>query len=130
MKIPETPASISELDLMKRLEDYAEGRETWRQDKTPLGENERKASRVLHVRIVLIVEQVFAFIMGRVTVRELDTFTMHDRVHGRKVAHLMWHILTPERRAGLTPPEIGMLVLAAHLHDAGMALSRAEREKR
>jgi len=55
---------------------------------------------------------------------------MHDRTHGRKVAHLMWHILTSERQATLTPPEIGMLVLAAHLHDAGMALSRTEREAR
>jgi hypothetical protein len=130
MKIPGTPESVSELDLMKRLEAYAEGRDTWHRDKTPLSDNERKASRVLHTRIVLIVEQVFAFVMDRVTARELDTFTMHDRVHGRKVAHLMWHILTPERRASLTPPEIGMLVLAAHLHDAGMALSRSEREKR
>jgi hypothetical protein len=130
MGIPETPASVSQLGLMKRLEDYAEGRATWLPDKAPLGQNARKASRALHTRIVQIVEHVFAFIMDRSTARELDTFTMHDRTHGRKVAHLMWHILTPERQAALTPPEIGMLVLAAHLHDAGMALSRAEREAR
>lgn len=130
MKIPVTPASVSDLDLMKHLDAYAEGRNTWHQDKTPLSDKEKMASRVMHTRIVLIVDQVFAFIMDRVTARELDTFTMHDRVHGRKVAHLMWHILMPERRALLTPPEIGMLVLAAHLHDAGMALSRSERERR
>ncbi len=130
MRIPETPASVAELDLMKRLEDYAEGRETWHHDRSPLGQNAKKACRVLHTDLVQIVEQVFAYIMDRTTARELDTFTMHDRVHGRKAAHLMWHILTPERRSTLTPPEIGMMVLAAHLHDAGMALSRSEREAR
>jgi hypothetical protein len=130
MRIPETPASVSDLDLMKHLQDYAEGRASWYPDDTALGENAKKACRRLHTDIVALVEQVFAFIMDRSTARELDTFTMHDRVHGRKVAHLMWHILLPERRATLTPPEIGMLVLAAHLHDAGMALSRTEREAR
>lgn len=93
-------------------------------------ERTKKSSRVLHTNLVRIVEQVFALIMDRTTARELDTFTMHDRNHGRKVAHLMWHILAPERQKRLTAPEIGMLVLAAHLHDATMALSRATREKR
>jgi hypothetical protein len=130
MRIPERPTSVSELDLVKRLEDYAEGRQTWHADGAALSASERKASRVLHTRIVLIVEQVFAYVLDRVTSKELDTFTMHDRFHGLKVAHLMWHILAPPRRSVLTAPEIGMLVLAAHLHDAGMALSRAERDER
>jgi hypothetical protein len=130
MKIPETPASVSDLDLMRTLEDYAEGRSTWYHDKSPLGQNAKKASRVLHTHVVQIVEKVLAPIMDRATARELDTFTMHDRLHGRKVAHLMWHILSPERQCTLTPPEIGLLVLAAHLHDAGMALSREDRECR
>ncbi|MFZ0322353.1 MAG: hypothetical protein WAL56_24715, partial [Candidatus Sulfotelmatobacter sp.] len=130
MKIPETPASVSELDLMKRLQAYEKGEATWHRDRTPLGENAKKASRALHTRIVEMVEKVLAPIMDRATARELDTFTMHDRVHGRKVAHLMWHILSPERQLTLTPPEIGLLVLSAHLHDAGMALSREDREKR
>ena len=130
MKIPETLASVSELDLMKRLQAYEKGEATWHRDRTPLGENAKKASRALHTRIVEMVEKVLAPIMDRATARELDTFTMHDRVHGRKVAHLMWHILSPERQLTLTPPEIGLLVLSAHLHDAGMALSREDREKR
>jgi hypothetical protein len=73
---------------------------------------------------------MFAFILDRVTAREMETFTMHDRVHGRKVAHLMWHILKPERRERLTPPEIGILIVAAHLHDLGMGLSPVERAER
>ena len=67
MRIPETPASVSELDLLKRLEGYAEGRATWLPDKAPLGQNAKTASRVLHTHIVQIVEQVFAFIMDRST---------------------------------------------------------------
>ncbi len=130
MKIPETPPSVPKLDLMKRLQAYAEGKATWYRDETPLGENAKKASQALHTRIVEMVEKVLAPIMDRTTARELDTFTMHDQKHGRKVAHLMWHILSSERQLTLTPPEIGLLVLAAHLHDAGMALSQEERAKR
>jgi hypothetical protein len=130
MKIPETPGSVSELDLMKRLEAYAEGKETWEKSGALPGPHAKQACRTLHTNIVNMVEKVLAPIMDRSTAKELDTFTMHDRVHGRKVAHLMWHILTPDRQRTLTPPEIGMLVLAAHLHDAGMALSNEERQKR
>ncbi len=60
----------------------------------------------------------------------MEQFTLHDRVHARKVAHLMWHILSPASQNKLTPPEIGMLVAAAHLHDLGMGLSREQRAKR
>jgi hypothetical protein len=130
MKIPETPSTVEQLDLMKRLEDYAEGRATWLPNGDPLGTSSRKACRHLHTQIVRIIDQVFASILDRVTARELDTFTMHDRKHGLKVAHLMWHILSEERRALITPPEIGVMVLSAHLHDAGMALSKEERVAR
>jgi len=130
MKIPETPSTVEQLDLMKRLEQHAEGQATWLPDTTPLGTNSKKACRQLHTQIIKIVDRVFASILDRVTARELDTFTMHDRRHGLKVAHLMWHILSSERRATLTPPEIGMLVLSAHLHDAGMALSKEQRTAR
>jgi len=126
-QIPETPESVQKLDLLKLLEDYADGRKTWYPGGRALGPDARQASRFLHTHIVKMVDQVFASILDRVTARELDTFTMHDRNHGRKVAHLMWHILSAERREKLTPPEIAMLVLSAHLHDAGMALGREER---
>jgi hypothetical protein len=113
---------------MKRLDAYAHGKTSWQKEK--LGPNARKACAALHTHLVQIVEKVLAPMMNRATARELDTFTMHDEWHGRKVAHLMWHILTPERQLTLTPPEIGLLVSAAHLHDTGMALSKEERERR
>lgn len=128
MKIPETPSTVESLDLMKRLEDYAEGRATWASDGIQLGPQTRRACRSLHTHLSDIVNHVFAYVLDRVTSHAMDTFTMHDRVHGRKVAHLMWHILKPERQQQLSAPEIGVLVLSAHLHDAGMALSRAERD--
>lgn len=129
MRIPETPSTVENLDLMKCLEDYSEGRATWSADGMH-GQDTQRACRVLHTNIVQIVQHVFSYVLDRVTSNELDTFTMHDRRHGLKVSHLMWHILAAERRARLTPVEIALLVLSAHIHDAGMALSREERERR
>jgi hypothetical protein len=60
----------------------------------------------------------------------METFTMHDHGHGLKVAHLMWHIIKLERRQTLSPGEIALLLVAAHLHDLGMGLSKDERETR
>ncbi|HEX8130132.1 MAG TPA: ATP-binding protein [Pyrinomonadaceae bacterium] len=130
MQIPETPSSVMELDLMRRLDEYANGSASWLPDERAIGENARQACRTLHTNLTNLVNGMFAFILDRVTAREMETFTMHDRVHGRKVAHLMWHILKPERRERLTPPEIGILIVAAHLHDLGMGLSPVERAER
>ncbi|WP_375773091.1 ATP-binding protein [Archangium gephyra] len=113
---------------MKLLDSYANGNAAW--DGEALGPQMREACRTLHSAIIGVVNKFFAPYLDRVTTREMEAFTLHDRVHGRKVAHLMWHILTPERRQRLTPPEIGMLLIAAHLHDLGMGLSPTERNAR
>ena len=76
------------------------------------------------------LERTIGPLLDRVTAKEMDTFTAHDRCHARKVAHIIWHIIAPERRLKLTPPEIGMLVSAAFVHDLGMLLSCAERASR
>jgi len=68
--------------------------------------------------------------MDRITAREMQEFTMHDRGHGLKVAHLMWHIMKSDRRELLSPGDIALLVTSAHLHDLGMGLSQVEREVR
>jgi molecular chaperone HtpG len=94
------------------------------------GQRERDACRDLHNQLTKIVNSCLGYLMDRVGAREMRTFTMHDSQHGLKVAHLMWHILKPHRREHLTPPEIGLLVLAAHLHDLGMGLSDEERRAR
>ena len=130
MRIPEPPNDVDQLDLMRLLNSYAEGQATWFLDGTPLGPHLKQACRSLHTQIIELVTHVFAFVLDRVNAREMDMFTMHDRRHGAKVAHLMWHIIAPERRKHLSPLEIGMLILAAYLHDAGMALTRSERESR
>lgn len=123
MQIPETPSSVTELDLMKRLDEYANGTASWTTDGNMPGDAAKHACRTLHTNLTNLVKVLLAFILDRVTAREMEAFTMHDHVHGLKVAHLMWHILKQERRAQLTPPEIGILVVAAHLHDLGMGLS-------
>lgn len=65
MRIPETPASVSGLDLMKRLELYAQGKASWQKEK--LGPNAKKACAVLHAHTVQFVEKVLAPIMNRST---------------------------------------------------------------
>jgi molecular chaperone HtpG len=130
VRIPETPKDVKQLDLMKLLDAYADGKASWFSDGSAIGPDMQQACRTLHTNLTDLVNQVFAFVLDRVNAREMDMFTMHDRRHGMKVAHLMWHIMAPERRKFLSPPEIGLLVLSAYLHDAGMALTRAEREGR
>lgn len=130
MRIPETPKDVKQLDLMKLLDAYAGGKASWFAEGLTIGPDMQQACRTLHTNLTDIVNQVFAFVLDRVNAREMDMFTMHDRRHGVKVAHLMWHIMEPERRKFLSPPEIGLLVLSAYVHDAGMALTRAEREER
>ena len=128
MNIPERPQAVHELDLLKRLEDYATGRGGWRD--TPPGSREQAACRALHTGVIAFVERCLQPLMNRVTAQEMRGFTMHDSSHGLKVAHLMWHILTPERRQLLTPAEIALMVVAAHFHDLGMGLSDQERSAR
>lgn len=130
MQVPQTPQSIDQLDLMKRLDTYANGKATWSTDGSSVGPSLRQACRTLHAHLIQLVNEVLAPLLDRTTSREMETFTMHDRRHGLKVAHLMWHILIPARRDCLTPPEIAMLVVAAYMHDLGMALSAEERAAR
>ncbi len=114
MQIPETPESVEALDLMRRLKAYADGITTWNPDGVLPGSELMRACSALYTQLVQFVNGVLVFLLDRVTTREMEIFTLHDRVHGRKVAHLMWHIMEPDRQARLTPPEIAMLVLAAH----------------
>lgn len=130
MQIPETPLKIEQLDLMKRLEAYAEGKATWFTDGSPIGDQLKSECRNLHSGLVQLVSKVLEPVLSRTTARETEMFTIHDATHGRKVAHLMWHILEPKRREQLTPPEIGMLIASAFMHDLGMALTLEEREAR
>ena len=130
MQVPQTPQSIDQLDLMKRLDTYANGKATWSTDGNSVSPSLRQACKTLHAHLIQLVNEVLAPLLDRTTSREMETFTMHDRRHGLKVAHLMWHILIPARRDCLTPPEIAMLVLAAYMHDLGMVLSPGERNAR
>ena len=130
MQIPETPGSVENLDLLKRLRAYADGKASWSGDPDRPGPELMQACRRLYAQLIEVTTSIFAFLLDRVTAHEMEVFTLHDRVHGRKVAHLMWHIMAPDRRERLTPPEIAMLILAAHLHDLGMGLSPQERARR
>jgi hypothetical protein len=129
MQIPETPSRVTELDLMKLLAAYGAGDAMFSPDRLPLGQAARQACMELHSMLASL-ERTVAPLLDKVTAKEMDAFTSHDRRHALKVAHIMWHIITPERRSILTPPEIGLLIAAAFIHDLGMFLSDAEREMR
>lgn len=130
MQIPETPLSIQELDLMKRLNAYARGSSSWITDESSIGQNTKAECQTLYSNIVSLVTKMLVPLLDRINAREMETFTMHDSSHSLKVAHLMWHILHNDRRDTLTPPEIAILVISAFLHDLGMALSPEDRKKR
>ncbi|MGB2824659.1 MAG: hypothetical protein WBF17_27035 [Phycisphaerae bacterium] len=129
MQIPETPEHVADLDLMQQLESYASGTETYLAGESALGREAREACHNLHSDILRLSDAVSP-LLNRVNAKEMDAFTMHDSRHARKVAHLMWHILSEQRRQVLTPPEIGLMVTAALIHDLGMFLSPEEREAR
>jgi hypothetical protein len=130
MQVPQSPDFLRDLDLMRRLDTYANGDATWHNDGRALGQRERAACQQLYANLSNFVERCLHPLMDRVTAREMQGFTMHDRHHGLKVAHLMWHILLPSRRETLSPGEIALLVISAHLHDLGMGLSQNERIER
>src|SRR2546423_3124283 len=130
MQVPETPEKVEALDLMKRLKSYAAGEATWQPGGVALGSDFKKACLALYDGLAQLVSKVFAPLMDRVTAREMEPYPMHDHKHGLKVSHLMWHILAREARERLEPPEIGLMICAAHLHDLGMGLNREERAAR
>src|SRR5258708_20142172 len=109
MQIPETPATITELDLMKRLAAYADGSASYLKDGKSLGIRVKQSCQQLHAMLCQLNETV-APLLDRVTAKEMDVFTAHDEQHALKVPHLMWLTTAPDRRELLTPAEIGLLV--------------------
>src|SRR5437660_563081 len=92
MHVPETPTDVQELDLMKLLNAYAEGRATWLPGQSPVDSGLRESCRILHTQLIELTTRLFSLILDRVNAREMEIFTLHNRHHGMKVAHLMWQI--------------------------------------
>lgn len=130
MRLPEKPNTLDGLDLMKRLKAYAMGEASWHANRRVLGGHERSVCDMLYASLSSFVTNCLHPLMDRITAREMQSFTMHDRNHGLKVAHLMWHISREERQESLTPAEIALLITSAHIHDLGMGLSQDERNVR
>jgi len=126
LNVPETPKDSKDLALLMRLKQYALGAASW--NGSGIGPEAREACDRLYTDTLRLVRDGFAPLLDCINTAGFLTFTMHDHRHSLKVAHLMWHILSPERRERLSPPEIAMLVDAAFLHDLGMLISQADRE--
>lgn len=127
MNVQVAPERVEDLDLMKRLAQYSDGSASWTGEAQPPRMIE--ACKRLHSDLRNLVTNAVDPILNRTTAREMEAFTAHDPAHARKVAHLMWAILPPERRDTLTPVEIGLLVGAAYLHDMGMGIGEARRRE-
>lgn len=130
IRISDTPVEFKNLKLMKQLREYADGLASWRSQDAGISDSDRNACDRLYSNLVTLEEMVRP-ILNRTTNYPLDHFTMHDAQHSWKVIHLMGCIISPERQErALCPPEIGLLISVALLHDIGMALSAEERHNR
>lgn len=124
----EHPTDFTDLDLMKHLKSYSNGKKSWKKNR--LSKREKEACEELYANLIQLVTKVFTPLINRVNAQEMQTFTMHDSQHAIKVAYLMWHILSEERKKRLTPPEIALTIICSYLHDLGMGLSKEEKKKR
>jgi hypothetical protein len=70
MQLPETPAFLRDLDLMKRLVAYQNGEATWYENERQLGPKERAACQQLNANLTNFVEKCLHPLMDRVTARE------------------------------------------------------------
>jgi hypothetical protein len=88
MQVPETPSKIDELELMRLLTKYANGEGAWQPETHVLGSAARSACGKLYAGLMGFAD-VISPLLDRITARDMETFTMHDRKHALKVAHLM-----------------------------------------
>jgi hypothetical protein len=56
-------------------------------------------------------------------------YTLHDHVHGLRVAELMWMIMPESVRELLNAVELALVILSAFGHDQGMVMDAGELEK-
>jgi hypothetical protein len=102
--------SVEDTHLWKRLH-------SWR------GQN-MKVAQTLAANLAAICEEASDRMKAMPTL--MPEFTLHDEVHGLRVAELMWRIMPASVRGKLNPVEIALLILAAFLHDQGMVLEVSE----
>ena len=57
MHVPQSPDFLRDLDLMRRLDTYANGNATWHNDDRALGQRERAACQQLYANLSNFVER-------------------------------------------------------------------------
>jgi len=126
------PTEIERLDLLQRLEAYADGKSSWLPGGRPLDSRTVELCQTLYSNLLAILDELLApqFIhsdpdFAGLSIPSLERGTYG---HGLRVAHIMWHIVDNRRRSKLTPVEIALLILGAFWHDLGLNLSAEERE--
>jgi hypothetical protein len=88
-----------------------------------MGENDT-AIRALSVLVEEVAAEAVA--ISKLVVRFFPEFTLHDEVHIAKVIDIMRRLMPQPTFDRLQPLEIATLLLAASLHDVGMAPTEEE----
>ncbi len=68
----------------------------------------------------------YAYQRTKTTLRHMGQYTLHDGEHLFRVLHIMERLLPEETLAGLSEPELMLMILSAFFHDIGMAPSEWE----
>ena len=68
----------------------------------------------------------YSFERTKIIVKNMDQYTLHDGNHLFRVLNIMGSLIPEETLRHLSVPELMLLVLAAFLHDIGMAPSESE----
>jgi response regulator RpfG family c-di-GMP phosphodiesterase len=73
--------------------------------------------------LMSLVEEVHddSVSLAKTVIRHFPEYTLHDEVHIRKVIKIMGELIPENTLRNLSPLEVGALLLAAALHDIGMA---------
>lgn len=104
------------------------------QDQSPLAgyrlyeELKQRATDPATRQLLVDVDSMFieSVELSRTIIQYLPQFTLHDVTHLLAVVEMMGRLISDELLATLSPLEIACLILAAGMHDLGLAPSRAE----
>jgi len=118
------------LPKFTRFENFEESR-FWKQLKSLEKKDKDKESQTRIRRLVSSVDEVAKqseYILNQI-VRYLPQYTLHDKRHILNVLSLMDWLTPAVVMDQLAPLECALCILAAYVHDLGMALSKEEYDK-
>ncbi|HEX5727088.1 MAG TPA: ATP-binding protein, partial [Longimicrobiaceae bacterium] len=89
-----------------------------------------QAKAVGHADFLATVDTVIALttpLLDAIIAGPFREYTLHNAGHARRVVHLMGELVADKTMQNLSLVEVGVLIVVAYLHDAGMTLSATDR---